>query len=127
MIFGLLFYFLLSPIIVIENFVYCLIGLSILGVWISGSYEKITDIRDPAEVVIDEIVGIGIAILPCYNSPNLWLWGTAFVLFRFFDIAKPPPIFQSQNFAGGWGVMIDDILAGIFSAVLLFGIMTFLC
>ena len=126
LIFGIIFY-LLSPFFGIGNFIYGLIGLSFLGVWIAGSYDKITDIHDPSEVVIDEFVGIGIAILRCYGSDNIWLWLIAFVLFRFFDIAKPFPISKSQNFAGGWGVMIDDILAGIFSAVILLGIMNFLC
>lgn len=69
--------------------------------------------KDPGEVVIDEVAGIFIAtaLLPL-------TWGyllAAFVLFRAFDILKPPPINISQRLPGGYGIMVDDIIAGIFA------------
>jgi phosphatidylglycerophosphatase A len=73
--------------------------------------------HDSNRVVIDELQGMMTAL---FLMPNDWRYLlVAFVLFRFFDIAKPLGIRRMEAFAGGWGVMLDDLLAGIYSNVLL--------
>ena len=78
-------------------------------------------IADPQEIVIDEWAGLAIALLPAIGgSAPIWSPIAAFVLFRFFDILKPGPIRRAEALPRAWGIMADDILAGIASAVLLF-------
>jgi phosphatidylglycerophosphatase A len=67
--------------------------------------------------VIDEVAGSMIAVAGLSVSPGIGIAG--FVLFRFFDIVKPPPIYQIQALPGGWGVMVDDVFAGIAANVVL--------
>ena len=76
--------------------------------------------KDPSRVVADETAGQSLALLflPWSAGPDAWprnlmLAGTAFVAFRFFDILKPPPIRQVQRAGGGWGILVDDLLAGV--------------
>jgi phosphatidylglycerophosphatase A len=72
---------------------------------------------DPKQVVIDEMIGVWIAILGLsLTVPNLIL---GFILFRFFDIAKPLGIRQLERIKGGWGVMLDDVLAGVYANIVL--------
>lgn len=84
----------------------------------SGSAEKIMDFKDPGIVVIDEIIGMLITLIGAPNKPLIWLAG--FVIFRFFDIVKPFPIrLIDQCFNGGIGIVMDDVLAGIYSLIIL--------
>jgi phosphatidylglycerophosphatase A len=69
--------------------------------------------NDPSIVVMDEVVGMGISLLFLPRDWRLFL--IAFILFRLFDIVKPPPINRSQQIHGGMGIMIDDVLAGIYA------------
>ncbi|MCK5852825.1 phosphatidylglycerophosphatase A [bacterium] len=88
-----------------------------VGVMASSAYEKHFGKIDPKEVVVDEVVGIMITL---FALPFTWINIIAgFILFRFFDIVKPFPIGKLQNIKGGWGIMADDIAAGIVSAVIL--------
>lgn len=82
--------------------------------------------HDPSEIVIDEVVGQWIALLPVSIGATLmgasfWaLWPgvvSAFILFRLFDIAKPGPVGWADNRKDAYGVMMDDVIAGIFAAV----------
>jgi len=88
-----------------------------VGVIASSAYEKYFEKVDPGEVVVDEVVGIVITLLALPFS--LFNIIAGFLLFRFFDIVKPFPIGKLQNIKGGWGVMADDIAAGIVSAIIL--------
>ena len=63
-------------------------------------------------------MGISLFMLP----HNLDLYLIAFILFRFFDILKPSFIYQVQNLPGGWGIMLDDVLAGLFTLAIISGI-----
>lgn len=71
--------------------------------------------KDPSEVVIDEIVGIWISL--CFLPQGLWYSVAALVLFRLFDIYKPLYVRKMENFKGGWGIMMDDVLAGIYANI----------
>ena len=71
---------------------------------------------DPSKVVIDEWVGMWIALL---MIPNEWLWlGIAFILFRIFDIVKLYPANRFERLQGGWGIMMDDVVAGLYAGVI---------
>lgn len=90
--------------------------ITILGIWTSGKVELLWG-KDSSRVVIDEIAGMCISLLFVpVTFPNIL---AAFVLFRFFDIAKPLYIKRLELLPGGWGVMADDILAGIYSNIVL--------
>lgn len=91
--------------------------LTWLGTLASDAYAKSTGVEDPSEVVIDEFVGQWIALL--LVPPHWGFWLAAFVLFRLFDIWKPLWIDSVQSWPGGWGVMADDILAGIAAFILI--------
>ncbi len=98
-----------------------LIAILLLAVGLAGSAEKILDRADPQVVVIDEIVGMLITLIGAPMQPLAWLVG--FVLFRFFDILKPWPVnFIDQRFHGGLGIVLDDVMAGIYALVVLQGI-----
>jgi len=106
-----------------------------LSIWLCGEAERILDQRDPGSVVLDEIAAIPVCflpwialecahggVMPCaetfFTGCGLVLTGFIFVLFRFFDIAKPWPIAKSQFLPGGLGVTADDILAAIYVAAI---------
>lgn len=93
--------------------------LSVLGTLASAMVARELEIEDPSEIVIDEVVGQWIAVLAL--PFNWWLWLAAFVLFRVFDIWKPWIIDRSQHLPGGLGIMMDDILAGLFAFLLVQG------
>jgi phosphatidylglycerophosphatase A len=93
--------------------------LFFVGVWAATQTEKITQLHDPSIVNLDEVVGQWVALL-FLPEPVRWpVWIGAFLLFRLFDIVKPPPANQSQNLPRGWGVMIDDVIAGIYANIIL--------
>ncbi|NQV54943.1 MAG: phosphatidylglycerophosphatase A [Rhodospirillales bacterium] len=90
----------------------------ILGAWASSVYAKQSGGGDPSEVVIDEVAGQWLTLLVV--PPNLVLYGAGFLLFRFFDILKPWPVsWADRRIKGGVGIMVDDILAGLYAAILL--------
>lgn len=90
--------------------------LLIIGVWSATEVEKIWG-KDNYRIVIDEVAGMMIALLFVPGKIKYVL--AALVLFRFFDILKPLGIKQMEKFPAGWGVMADDVLAGIYSLVVL--------
>ncbi|MDH4036701.1 MAG: phosphatidylglycerophosphatase A [Candidatus Krumholzibacteria bacterium] len=73
--------------------------------------------KDPHCVVIDEVVGIQLALVG--SAPSLYGVVAAFVLFRIFDVWKPFPIYRLQSLPGGWGIVVDDALAGVYTRVVL--------
>jgi len=100
-----------------------IIIFTFLGVWSSGIME-IHWGTDPSKVVIDEMVGVWIPLLAVNNDNQYYLYYTlaALLLFRLFDIFKPLGIRKMEKVKGGWGIMLDDILAGIYSLIILTGI-----
>ena len=97
-----------------------------LGVWATTRETAGKDNHDPSEIVIDEVVGQWIALLPVlYGAARndadvlaLWPgWVAAFVLFRFFDITKLGPVGWADRRDDATGVMLDDVIAGVLAAV----------
>jgi phosphatidylglycerophosphatase A len=74
--------------------------------------------NDPSCVVIDEVVGMQ-AILVWSSGVGVWGGLIAFFLFRIFDVLKPFPVDRSQKLPGGWGIVVDDLLAGLYARVCL--------
>lgn len=92
-----------------------------LGIWSAKKFEEMTGTHDSSIIVIDEVAGFWIVLLAATLTPlSVFL---AFVLFRAFDILKPWPIsWLDRNLKGAWGVMLDDVAAGKFAALCLWGI-----
>ena len=92
-------------------FIILIIAIFAIGVFTTNTIIAYTGEKDPSRVIIDEVAGqwLGLLILP---DGILYIVG-AFLLFRFLDIFKPWPIQQMEQFPKGWGVMLDDALAGL--------------
>ncbi|MDQ2092826.1 phosphatidylglycerophosphatase A family protein [Rhodalgimonas zhirmunskyi] len=100
-----------------------------LGYWATREHTRGKENHDPSEVVVDEVVGQWIALLPTligaqsngylgWDSLALWPgWLGAFLMFRLFDIWKPGPIGWADRQKGPMGVMLDDVFAGIAAAI----------
>jgi len=92
------------------------LAITCAGVWSSGIVELVWG-KDPARVVIDEVAGMCISLLFLPVSIKYVL--CALILFRFFDILKPLFIRKTETLRGGWGIMMDDVVAGIYANILL--------
>ncbi len=89
-----------------------------ISVVTAGSAEKIIDRKDPGVIVIDEIIGMLITLINAPNNILVWILG--FFIFRFFDILKPFPIgVIDRRINGGIGIVMDDVLAGVYSLIVL--------
>jgi len=99
---------------------FLIVLFTILGVWSSGIMEACWG-KDPSRVVVDEMVGVWIPLLSVSDG-NVYYALVAFFLFRAFDIFKPLGIRKLEAIEGGWGIMLDDILAGIYSLLILCGL-----
>jgi len=94
-----------------------LLVLLILGIMASGVVEKLVSKKDPGIVVIDEVVGVMIAL---WGLPLLWsVMICGFFLFRAFDMFKIYPINKLEAQPGGWGIMLDDCMAGVYTNIIL--------
>ncbi len=87
-------------------------GVFLTGLLVSPVMEELYG-HDPSRVTIDELAGQWVALL--FLPHNWFVVLLGFVAFRFFDIVKPEPVNSAQRFPGGWGIMTDDILAGIYA------------
>jgi phosphatidylglycerophosphatase A len=92
-----------------------------LGVWACDWAVRALQSADPGAVVWDEFVGQWIALGPLLWLPRGWMWiFGGFILFRIFDIAKPWPVsWADRHVQGGFGVMLDDVVAGAYAALAL--------
>jgi phosphatidylglycerophosphatase A len=104
-------------VIALELVVVFLIALA--GTWAATRTEKLSGRKDPGKVVIDEVVGQFIALLPVpfVFETSWWTAILAFILFRFFDIVKPYPARRLESLESGLGIMADDIVAGVYAAM----------
>ena len=94
--------------------------VTVLGVWAASQTERILGRKDPGMVVVDEVAGQMIAMLPLsllVTGPWLVWVIVSFNLFRLFDIFKPYPAGRLEHLHGGFGIMADDVVAGIYAAI----------
>ena len=114
---GLLLFYLLHS-LRLPSYLAVTAGLFVVGSLAAGEAEKILDHRDPGAVVIDEIVGMLLTMTAVPAAPLNMALG--FILFRIFDIVKPFPVnIFDQRFHGGPGIMLDDVVAGIYSLIIM--------
>lgn len=96
-----------------------IVTVFLIGGLAAGRAEKILGQKDPNRINIDELMGQWLTYLP-FASLGVWQLVVGFIFFRVFDILKPWPIRQSEHWLpGGFGIMIDDALAGVYGAGLL--------
>ncbi|MBI4041247.1 MAG: phosphatidylglycerophosphatase A, partial [Deltaproteobacteria bacterium] len=107
---GIGFYFLIAP-LSLSSQVLILFGFILFSIWIASQAEKFLGQKDASVIVIDEIAGMGCALIGSSLSMTSIIIG--FILFRFFDILKPFPIsWVEKKLTGGMGVVMDDVVAG---------------
>jgi phosphatidylglycerophosphatase A len=93
--------------------------VSIPGIWAADVTARELGVEDPQIVVVDEVAGQWLTLAGATHlSPMTFL--VAFVLFRLFDMTKPPPVRQLENLPGGYGIVADDLMAGVYGALVLF-------
>jgi len=98
-----------------------IVTVFLIGVVTSAGYARVLGTHDPAFVVIDEWVGMWIALFILPHQIYYFIIGI--ILFRFFDITKPLLIHHAEKLPNGWGIMTDDVMAGVYSRIiLLFGV-----
>ncbi len=143
-----------APVLLLIPSLVALLVVGFIGVWSSSRAAAYAGLKDPQYVVIDEVsgmqltlmlaimpVGLPMGLMPAdeatvfglYSAFSLLNWKyllLGFILFRVFDIWKPWPIRRLEKLPGGWGIMADDWMAGIYAAILLrvalhFGLLTF--
>ncbi len=95
-----------------------LVGFLFLSVWVSGNAERLFGKEDDQRIVIDEVIGFLITML--WVPKTIWFMLIGFFLFRFFDILKPFPIRRlEKRLKGGFGVVLDDVAAGVYANIVL--------
>lgn len=96
-----------------------LLALFVGGGLVATRAEQLLGRKDPGQVVIDEVLGQWVVFAPL-AAPDAFELGLGFALFRLFDITKPPPVRASEHWLpDGYGVMIDDLLAGLYACLIL--------
>jgi phosphatidylglycerophosphatase A len=96
-----------------------IVVVTLAGIWAGTRIEQLSGRKDPGKVVVDEVAGQLIALFPLTIFAH-WSTGLvilSFILFRFFDIVKPYPANRLQELDGGVGIMFDDLVAGVYGAV----------
>jgi phosphatidylglycerophosphatase A len=94
-----------------------LLAFFFLAIWSSEKAQGYWGVKDDRRIVIDEIMGFLITMF--WVPGNVLSVIIGFFLFRFFDIVKPPPIRRLENLRGGYGVVLDDVLAGVYANIIL--------
>ncbi len=113
LIVALVIYFL--PVIPLYIYLIFILFFFIVGLLFSQQVAIDSGVVDPSKVVVDELVGMMISL--CFLPKSIFLYTIAVCIFRFFDIVKPFPINKTQDFLGGFGIMIDDVFAGVFTLI----------
>ena len=122
---GLIATFSLDVVLLQNALILASLLLAGVGIWASGRAERCFERKDAGQIVIDEVCGQVMSFV--FMAPYLvrlgpaWRWWmlAGFVMFRIFDMFKPYPINRLQDLEGGFGVMMDDVVAGIYAAALL--------
>jgi phosphatidylglycerophosphatase A len=92
--------------------------IAVAGIWAASAVERIVGRKDPGKVVVDEVAGqlVALTTVPLMFR-SWWPIVLAFLVFRFFDIVKPYPAGRLESLAGGLGILADDLVAGVYAAV----------
>ena len=91
-----------------------------MAIWIAGQALPVFVGKDPKQIVVDEVAGYLVTLV---GHPFSWpIAVAAFLLFRLFDITKPPPCRRVERWRGGLGICADDIIAGVYANILLWGL-----
>ena len=93
------------------------LAVTVVGVWAAHRAERLLGAKDPGAIVIDEVAGMTLSVLAFPLTAGTLAAG--FVLFRVFDIVKPFPARASQRLTGGLGVVVDDLIAGLYALAVL--------
>jgi phosphatidylglycerophosphatase A len=104
-----------TPLVIIV----AILAVTFAGIWAGSRIEQLSGRKDPGKVVVDEVAGQMIALFPLTLFAH-WSTGAviiSFILFRFFDIVKPYPANRLQDLDGGMGIMFDDLVAGVYGAI----------
>lgn len=97
-----------------------LVAAFYVGVWASTVTERALNTTDPGCVVVDEVWGMWAIISVFGTSRPLWAWALGgFILFRLFDVIKPPPLRWLEQCPAGWGIMLDDAGAAVYASLVL--------
>jgi phosphatidylglycerophosphatase A len=98
-----------------------ILAASVVCVKLAPAAIKETGKNDPGEVVVDEVAGQAVTFLAVifFNVENFSAAMLGFLLFRIFDISKPWPIRKLEKFPEGWGILADDLLAGVYAGIVL--------
>ncbi len=116
---AIVFWLLLPPVIWVHNLILVMLSIC-FGVYFCHKTEKDMQVHDHESIVLDEFVGMWIALMSLPVNNLEWVV-VSFIIFRLLDIEKPWPIhWLDRNMKGGLGIMIDDIVAGIVSATIIF-------
>ena len=107
--------------LLLKSLVFQVVGVvvvTVVGIWAASRTEQILRQKDPGKVVVDEVAGQMIALLPLsvFASGKVWII-VSFILFRLFDIFKPYPARRFERLPGGLGIMADDLVAGFYAAL----------
>jgi phosphatidylglycerophosphatase A len=94
-----------------------LVAVIVVGTWAAQDAERSLGGKDPGAIVIDEVAGMTVAVVALPLTPAVLI--LAFILFRVFDVLKPYPANALQRLPGGAGVMLDDLVAGLYALLLL--------
>lgn len=114
---GIILFYLICP-LPAAIYLLSLITFFFLAVWLAYQAENIFKLKDSPKIVIDEIVGCLVSL--SFVFPTFLNIMGGFLFFRLFDIIKPPPINLVHNrLPGGWAVVLDDVVAGLFANILL--------
>ena len=111
----------------LRSLVFQVVGVVVvtgLGIWAASRTEQILGAKDPGKVVVDEVAGQMIALLPLtvFALGRGWII-VSFILFRLFDIFKPYPARRFEALRAGWGIMADDLVAGVYAGVIVAALM----
>lgn len=101
-------------------FVILVSAISVAGIWAASRAEVIFGRKDPPQVVIDEIVGQLLTFGLIFRHPRFLLLLTGFLFFRLFDIVKPFPIRKVERAPMGFGIVLDDLVAGFYASLVVF-------
>ncbi len=95
------------------GFAIAALAVTLVGLWAAGVTARLLGQHDPQVVVIDEAAGLFVALIGL--PTHTWMVIGAFLLFRVFDVLKPPPAAGAERLAGGLGIMADDLIAGAYA------------